>query len=205
MSNFESLADFFIESNKLKNTIRYTSCPEKIQESTAGHSWQITLMVPIIARELGLDINLLHAMEIANVHDLAEYADTKDYDAYLVSIGTLSKIDKDKSEEAVMLDLKNRFNFGLSLYSLWKEYQEGETQEARFVKALDKIESHFHIIEREGAVDNPENLKYQLTYSDNAVRNFPQLEPLLRIAKNRLRAIAESQGIIWKKEYDYPD
>ena len=205
MSNLESLADFFIESNKLKNTIRYTSCPEKIQESTAGHSWQITLMVPIIARELGLDINLLHAMEIANVHDLAEYADTKDYDAYLVSIGTLSKIDKDKSEEAVMLDLKNRFNFGLSLYSLWKEYQEGETQEARFVKALDKIESHFHIIEREVAVDNPENLKYQLTYSDNAVRNFPQLEPLLRIAKNRLRAIAESQGIIWKKEYDYPD
>jgi putative hydrolases of HD superfamily len=201
----ESLVNFFIESNKLKKTIRYSSCPEKIQESTAGHSWQVTLMVPIIARELVLNIDISHAMEIANVHDLAEYIDEKDYDAYLVATGVLDKREKDKSEETVMSDLKNRFNFGPTLYSLWKEYNEGKTPEARFVKALDKIESHIHVIERGGTSNDIHDAKYQAFYADDAIRNFPELKPFLKAIKKKLRPVLEENGLIWKEEYNYPD
>ncbi len=95
MDDLGPLVDFFVESNKLKRTIRYSSCPEKIRESTAGHSWQLTLMIPIIVVELKLDIDIQHAMEIATVHDLAEYVDEKDYDSYLVATGVLSKTKKD--------------------------------------------------------------------------------------------------------------
>ena len=205
MFDLEPLVDFFITSNKLKSTMRYESCSDKIQDSTAGHCWQVAFMVPIIARELNLSIDVLHAMEIASVHDLPEYIDQKDYDSYFVFIGKLNKSDKDKSEEAVMSDLKNRFHFGHIIYSLWKEYTECKTPEARFVKALDKIESHFHIIQRGGLVREDNHLVYQITYADNAVRNFPQLEPLLKAAKDKLRILIESQGLVWKDEYNYPN
>jgi putative hydrolase of HD superfamily len=205
MDNLESLTNFFVEVNTLKKTVRYSSCPEKIQESTAGHCWQVTLMVPILAREFGLNVDIQHAMEIANVHDLAEYVLKEDYDSFSVAMDILSAVDKDKSEEYVMSSLKNRFSFGHQLYSLWEEYQECKTPEARFVKALDKIESHLHIIERGGTANSSRDALHQVLYADDAVRNFPQLEPFLKIVKKKLRPLMEAQGLIWKEEYNYPD
>ncbi len=37
------LLGFHIEANKLKQTIRYSSCVESVQESTADHSWKVAL------------------------------------------------------------------------------------------------------------------------------------------------------------------
>ncbi len=204
MEKMKSLIDFLLETNSLKGTMRYESCPQYIQEPTAGHSWNVCRMVPLITKIFSLKIDIQHAMEIANVHDLAEYPLKNDFDAYLVSKGNLSKIEKDKSEEETMISLKNRFDVGKYIYSLWKEYEEGKTPEARFVKALDKIESHLHIIEHNG-FDDLENLTYQITYADNAVRNFPKISPLLSVIKKKLRSLIEVKGIVWKPEYNYPD
>lgn len=205
MDKLELLTNFFIESNRLKRTIRYSSCPERVQEPSAGHSWQVTLMVPIVAREFGLDIDVQHSMELACVHDLAECVLKQDYDSYLIAIGFLDEKDKDKSEEKEMRRIKDTFDFGNSVYLLWQEYQECKTPEARFVKALDKLESHFHVIERGGSGDNADDGRHQATYADEAIRNFPQLKPLLRVVKKRIRPILEKQGLVWKPEYNYPD
>jgi len=205
MDNLEKLTDFFVESNKLKRTMRYSSCPPKIQESSAGHSWQVSLMVPIIAREFGLALDVQHAMEIANVHDLAEYIDEKDFDSYLIATGVLSEAEKDKSEESVMTMIRERYNFGSTIYSLWREYQDCKIPEARYVKALDKLESHLHVIERDGTGSDSFDARHQALYADEAVRNFPELKPFLRAIKKRLRAVLEKQGLVWKEEYNYPD
>jgi 5'-deoxynucleotidase YfbR-like HD superfamily hydrolase len=101
--------------------------------------------------------------------------------------------------------LRDRFNFGHKLYSLWKEYEESKTPEARFVKVLDKIESHLHIIERGGTGSGVVDAKHQALYADEAVRNFPELKPLLKSVKKRLKPLLEKQGMIWKEEYNYPD
>jgi putative hydrolases of HD superfamily len=203
--SLESLTDFLVTTNPLKYTMRYGSCPESFRDSTAAHSWNLCRMIPFVVAELGLDINVLHAMNLANFHDLPEYVRKKDFDSFLVSKGILSKEEKEKEEIEVIENLRNKFSVGELVYSLWKEYQEGKTAEAKFVKALDKIETNFHFIERGNYIDNKTNWDYQATYSDNAVKGFPQLEPLLRVAKSRLRIIAESNGIIWRQEYNYPD
>jgi putative hydrolase of HD superfamily len=123
MENLENLVNFFVnESNKLKTTTHYSSCLENIQESTAAHSWHLTLMVPIVAEKLDLNINVSRAMKIALVHDLPEYPLEKDYESYLIFNGNLSKDKKDKSEEDTMFKLAQNFPFGNSLYFLWKEY-----------------------------------------------------------------------------------
>jgi putative hydrolases of HD superfamily len=205
MSSLESLASLFTLSNKLKRTMRYESCTPELKEPVAGHCWQISFMVPLLAKRLNLGLNVQHALEIAIIHDLGEYTDSKDFDSYMVSTGVLSKEDKDKSEQEAMTYLRDNFSCGFDIYKLWEEYQECKTPEARFVKALDKIESHFHFIERGCKGMDLDNLAYQITYADRAVRNFPLLEPLLKIAKKRLRPLVEAEGIIWKDEYNYPD
>lgn len=205
MDELESLADFFIETNSLKKTTRYSSCNEEVKESTAGHSWKVSFMTPIIAELLGLDIDIKHAMEIANVHDLPEYALEEDFDSFLVAKEILSKKDKEQSEEKVMNLIKERFVFGKKFFDLWEEYKESKTPEARYVYALDKIESHLHVLERRGTRDDAQDMEHQALYADKAVKNFPELKPFLKIIKRRLKSLFESKGFAWKEEYNYPD
>jgi len=201
---YEQLIDFFTETNKLKQTIRYSSCPKKIQESSAGHSWHVALMVPIIAQEFKIKINIQRAMEIACVHDLAEMVLKEDYDSYLIATGVLKEGDKNKSEKKEMERIRTKYSFGNKIYSLWQEYEESKTQEAKFVRALDKLESHLHVIERGSSGDNADDGKHQATYADNAVKDFPELAPLLSTIKKRLKPILEKQGLVWNKKYNYP-
>lgn len=205
MGKLEKMLDFFVEVSDLKRTLRYSSCPENVQEPTAGHSWMVALMVPVVSEELGLNIDVSHAMELAVVHDLAEYVGKYDFDSYLVSTGALSQEDKDKGEEEVMNSIRERFNFGEKLYSLWKEYEDSKTPEARFVKALDKIESHVHVIERGGTANNMGNVSHQVLFADAAVKNYAPLESFLRVVKQRLRPLMEEQGLNWDERYNYPD
>ena len=201
----EELVDFFTQTNKLKQTMRYSSCPKRVQESSAGHSWQLALMVPIISEKFGIKLNVAHAIEIALVHDLAESVLSEDFDSYLIARGVLKEEDKDKSENEEMDRIKNNFSFGNKIFSLWKEYEDNKTREAKFIKALDKLESHIHVIERGASGDNADDGKHQATYADNAVKDFPELKPLLISIKKRLKPILEKQGLKWKNNYNYPD
>ena len=203
--NSEELVDFFTETNKLKQTIRYSSCPKKVQESTAGHSWQVALMAPIIAQEFNIKVNVQHAMEIALVHDLAEKVLKKDFDSYLIATGVLKESDKDKSEKEEMERIKNKFSFGNKIYSLWQEYEENKTPEAKFVKALDKLESHIHVIQRGMSGASRDDGRHQALYADNAVREMSELKPFLKSIKKRLKSILEKQGLILGEEYNYPN
>lgn len=205
MDDIEDLIDFFVKTSSLKRTLRYGSCPEKVQEPTAGHAWLVTFMVPILAEKFNLDVDVQHAMEIANVHDLPEYVLDYDFDSYLVSTGVLKEDDKSKNEETTMIKIRDSFDFGERLYALWKEYEEGKTPEARYVKAIDKLESHIHIIERGGTGSSSDDARHQMMYADNAVKNFPQLEPFLKVLKKRLRPLMEAQGLVWNSEYNYLD
>ncbi len=205
MTDLDKMVDFFVEATSLKRTMRYNSCPENVQEPVAGHSWLVTLMVPILAERFNLDINVQHAMEIANVHDLAESIRDYDFDSYNLARGVESQKEKDQEEENFMRNVQNRFDFGDRIYSLWKEYEDGKTPEARFVRALDKLESHIHILERGGTGSDVDDADHQAFYADKVVRNFPELEPFLSAVKKRIRPLMESQGLVWEDKYNYPD
>lgn len=204
MDDLENLVGFFITTNKLKETTRYSSCPLWIQESTPDHSWYVTFMAPIVAKQFELKIDLLHAMEIAVVHDLMEYNRKNDFEAYLVSKGTLNKKDKEESEEAAISYLRKNFLWGDKLYPLVKEYNEGKTEVARYIIALGRCADNIHVMERGGFIPG-EDPKFQICYADKAVENFPPLKPFLRAIKKKMRYLFELNDFEWKHEYNYPD
>ena len=133
------------------------------------------------------------------VHDLAEYV-TGEIDSYRVHIGEITKKEKHKMELKAMEDFREKVQVGGRIYELWNEFEEQKTPEAKYSKALDKIEVLLHMIYIGVKHDNvPE---YTSTYADSAVKNFPQLSPLLKNIKGRLKKEYKKEGIEWKAEYD---
>ena len=88
-------------------------------------------------------------------------------------------------------------------YNLWNEYEKGSTGEAKFVKALDKLETLTHLIEAGyKTYDRPEMI---VNYADKAVKEFPELKGVLKIIKQKIKVEFDKGGIPWKEEYDVLD
>ena len=81
----------------------------------------VGLMIPILAKELNLDIDVQHAMEIANVHDLAEYVRKQDFDSVDLELNPSKKNLKDQEQQKVMDSIKERFREALFEPTIYKE------------------------------------------------------------------------------------
>ena len=158
--------NFLLEIGKLKGKKRRGWEIHKIKnpETTAEHVLHLTMLVWILGRDK--KINLEKAIKIALIHDLCEiYApDFTSYDAAAIQEKgritikqvlalkpvtgrpttnqrkKLKKI-KQKLEEKAMKKIlaKAPEDLKKEIYSLWREYEEGSSKEARFVKQSDKI------------------------------------------------------------------
>lgn len=196
----EKILDFLAISGRLKFIYRYSEVPKIPKESSAAHSWRLSLMVFLIAEELGLDINIEKALKIAIIHDIAE-AITGDIDVILILDKKIIKKEKYRLEVEVINKLKDFFPRGREIEDLWQEYQKGKTKEAIFVKALDKLEALIFLSELGYKFyDRPE---YILTYADSTIKNIPELLPLLKMVKINLKKEFKKGNILWKKEYNY--
>ncbi len=201
MADIDKMFDFFHEAGKLKSTYRFSESDAlRGKESSADHSWRLSLMSFMVAEELGLDLDIRHALKIAIVHDLAESV-AGDVDVRLIHSGKVSKQEKLDGELKAMQRLASFLpkKHGNEVYSLWKEYEDGSSIEARYIKALDKLETLTYIIEAgHEAIDVPEIIA---NYADEAVGNFPELSGLLKIIKKKLRTEFEKASIPWKESY----
>lgn len=199
--NFEKILDFFQQAERLKSTIRFSERKKTIRESSAAHSWRLALMVFVIAAELKLNLNIEKALKIAIIHDLAESI-TGDIDYILIAERKVSKDEKRKFEEDAMQKIKSSLpnKTGEEIYNLWKEFENSSTYEAKFVKAIDKIETLTHLLKVGYKVYT--RPKLIPNYADVAVRGFPELIGILKIIKQKLKSEFEKGGIPWKEEYD---
>lgn len=201
MENLEKIFNFLHKVEKLKSTLRYNQTSEGRKESSAEHSWRLSLMVFVVARELKMKLDIDKAIRIAIAHDLAE-ALTGDIDAVKIAEGRATKADKEKLELDAMEKLKETLpeEIGREIYGLWNEYEAGETTEARFVKALDKIETLTQLYEAGYKFyDKPE---FIANYADKAVKNIPELTDILKIVKRKIKEEFAKGNIPWYKKYE---
>jgi putative hydrolases of HD superfamily len=129
---------FVIEVDRLKTVLRQSPLAAAARrENDAEHSWHLALMVVLLAEHADEPIDVGRTVQLVVVHDLVEiYAgDTPLYDA----AGGLTQVAR---EEAAAERL-----FGLlpddqaeGLRALWDEFEARRTPEARFAKAMDRLE-----------------------------------------------------------------
>ncbi|KAK3087112.1 hypothetical protein FSP39_001846, partial [Pinctada imbricata] len=123
-------------------------------ESVAEHMYRMAVLSFLVETKYG--INKERCIKIALVHDIAEciVGDITPADG-------LSKAEKRQKEEAAMKEITALVNkdIGDEIYSLWLEYEEQSSEEAKFVKDLDKFEMILQAHEYEKSDGRPNGLQ----------------------------------------------
>lgn len=176
-TRFLAIIEFLQAAERLKNTLRSGITSQGRAESTAEHSWRLSLMVLMFDRELG-DCDRLKLLKLCIVHDLGE-AISGDVPA----IHQKGDDGRHERERADLLQLCGPLPADLrrEILDLWDEYNAANTPEAVFAKGFDKLETMLqHVIGRNAPdFDYGFNLTYGLQQTDR--------HPLIR----ELRALVD--------------
>ena len=140
---------------KLKSTKRtgWVYRGVKSPESVSDHMYRMAIMSFLLTgREEGTSINRDHCIKLALVHDMAEciVGDITPFDG-------VSKEEKHKREKQTMEYLSSLVGeeVGKEFLLLWQEYEAQETEEAKFVKDLDRFEMILQAHEYEDSEEKP--------------------------------------------------
>ena len=138
MDRLEQQMDFCREIDKEKEVFRQTFlCSGNRREHDAEHAWHMALMAVVLQEYANEDIDLLKVMTMLLIHDIVEI-DAGDTYAYDVE-GLKSQAEREEKAATRIFGLLPE-DQGTYMLDLFHEFEEGETAEARFAKALDNVQ-----------------------------------------------------------------
>lgn len=134
----EGIVDVLRLAENLKTEMRHSWLSNGRQESVAEHTWMMSVAAVLMAPHLQHPVDLGQTLKLIALHDIAE-AITGDIPYFEESARKDTKLaDEAEAMEAMrgMLPAAS----GRLLIELWREYEDCETPEAKFARALDKLE-----------------------------------------------------------------
>lgn len=149
IERFKQQLEFIIEIDKLKQIYRRTYIMDSSRtENDAEHSWHLALMAMLLAEYAEKKpLDIFRIIKMVLIHDIVEIdaGDTYLYDEQAAQ-------DKTEREQKAADRL-----FGLlpndqmcEFRSLWEEFEEKATPEAKFAAALDRFQPLLHNYYTEG-------------------------------------------------------
>ena len=129
---------FVIEADRLKTVLRHSVlAAADRQENDAGHSWHLALMAAVLAEYADEPVDVGHVIQLVIVHDLVEiYAgDTFLYDDVLAA----TQRERESAAAGRLFPLLPD-DQAAWMRALWEEFEARETAEARFARAMDRLE-----------------------------------------------------------------
>jgi putative hydrolase of HD superfamily len=136
---------FLVELDKLKAVLRKTR-PSRFEryENSAEHSWHVCMAAWSLAAHARAPVDVTRAIEMLLVHDIPEI-DCGDHFAY-----TRGDVSAEERRAA-------RRIFGLlpepmagRLLERWEEFEAGESREAKYAYAVDRLLPVLHNLENDG-------------------------------------------------------
>jgi putative hydrolase of HD superfamily len=158
---------FIKEIDKLKYIQRKTKLfNSERHENDAEHSWHLAMMTLVLAQYSDQVIDVLKVLKMVLIHDLVEI------DAGDIFIYDASKNHTNTDEE---LKAAQRI-FGLlpteqaeEFISIWQEFEEGMSNEAKFAKAMDRFEPLLQNTSNQGGTWKEFNVPYHKVYEKKKV------------------------------------
>lgn len=158
---------FIKEIDKVKYIQRKTKLFNSDRnENDAEHSWHLALMAIVLAEHSDEPIDVLKVVKMVLIHDIVEIdaGDTFIYDS--------QKNHSNTDEERLAA---NRI-FGLlpkkqakELIAIWEEFEAGETNEAKFAKAMDRLEPLLQNTSNNGGTWREFDVSYKKVYEKKSV------------------------------------
>ena len=134
----EKQFDFIIEIDKEKFIKRQTYLSDGItKENDAEHAWHMAIMAILLSEYAKEQIDVLKTVTMILIHDLVEI---KAGDTYAYDEQAKLTQKKRELEAADYIFSMLPEDQGKKLRGLWDEFEEGESPEAKFAKAMDNIQ-----------------------------------------------------------------
>lgn len=137
MERLQEQVAFIVEIDKLKNVLRRSYVTDASRfENDAEHSWYFAVIAQVLAEhaESGVDVN--RVMKMALIHDIVEIdaGDVIMYD----EAARLGQAEKEEKAAARIFGLLPPGQAG-EYEALWREFEKGETPDARYARAMDRF------------------------------------------------------------------
>lgn len=160
--NLLKQVSFIKEIDKLKYIQRKTKLFNSDRhENDAEHSWHLAMMTLVLAEHSDKPIDILKVLKMVLIHDIVEI------DAGDVFLYDTTKSHTNTEEELIAAERI----FGLlpteqaeEFIGIWKEFEEGLTDEAKFAKSMDRFEPLLQNTSNNGGTWKEFNVPYQTVY-----------------------------------------
>lgn len=127
---------FLVYANGLTGVERFCRLPDgSRQENAAEHSWHVSLCALVLAPGLAPNVDLERVLKMLAVHDVVE-----------VEVGDVPIYDRAGREAVAAIEREAARRVfggvpdGAPLLELWEEFEAAATDEARFARAVDRLQ-----------------------------------------------------------------
>ncbi|WP_251389529.1 HD domain-containing protein [Mediterraneibacter agrestimuris] len=129
---------FALEIDKAKNIFRQTHLSGKGRnENDAEHSWHLAIMAYLLREYANEEVDITKVMLMCLIHDIVEI-DAGDTYAYDTEGLQTQKAREDAAKERIFSILPEEQKLGLT--ALFDEFEEYQTPEAKFARAMDNLQ-----------------------------------------------------------------
>ena len=160
--NLLKQVNFIKEIDKLKYIQRNTKLFNSDRhENDAEHSWHLAMMTLVLAEHSDAPIDVLKVLKMVLIHDIVEIdaGDTFIYDSLKNHTNTDEELVAAKRIFGLLPEEQaNEF------ITIWQEFEEGVTNEAKFAKSMDRFEPLLQNTSNNGGTWAEFNVDYQKVY-----------------------------------------
>lgn len=159
--------EFIREVDKLKYILRKTKLFNSDRaENDAEHSWHLAMMAIILCGHSNASINVLKVVKMLLIHDIVEIdaGDTFIYDTQKSHDNTA---EERRAAERIFGLLPN--DQANELIAIWEEFEEQKTNEAKFARAMDRLEPLLQNVSNNGGTWNEFGVSYEQVYTKKQV------------------------------------
>jgi putative hydrolases of HD superfamily len=129
---------FLREIDQLKSVIRQSSLLDRSRrENSAEHSWHLAMYALLLQEHAAAPIQVERVIRMLLVHDIVE-VDVGDTPIHAVnSQGAQAALEARAAERLFGMLPRQQ---GAELLALWQEFEAAQSDDARFAKALDRVQ-----------------------------------------------------------------
>jgi len=159
--------EFIKEIDKLKYIQRKTKLINSNRpENDAEHSWHLAMMALILAEHSNEPIDILKVVKMVLIHDLVEIdaGDTFLYDTNKSHDNTEEELVAAKRIFGILpTDQANHY------IEVWLEFEQGKSAEAKFARAMDRLEPLLQNYSNNGGTWAEYNVPYETVYTKKKI------------------------------------
>ena len=161
-NNLLKQIDFIKEIDKIKYIQRKTKLLNSDRpENDAEHSWHLAMMALVLAEHSDKPIDILKVLKMVLIHDIVEIdaGDTFIYDTQKNHTNTEEELLAAKRIFGLLPEKQAK-----EFIEIWKEFEDGVTDEAKFAKSMDRFEPLLQNASNDGGTWAEFNVHYQQVY-----------------------------------------